>query len=118
MKLGKIITCYSFLLVVISCKELETNDSFQVFYPPPYDVLFGSKECFHTSQHKARTAFYPQISKLHFKKSPKEECNKDTRKGLGKGGLPSSGNTGEFELADLSPKSDIGLETERTSPED
>lgn len=31
---------------------------------------------------------------------------------------PPSGNMRELELADLSPKGDVGLETERRSPED
>lgn len=68
MKLRKIISCYYFLLVASSSKGPETNDSFQVLYPPADDKLFGSKEWFHISYRKARTAFHPQTSKLHLKK--------------------------------------------------
>lgn len=117
MKLWKIINCYSFLLVS-SCKGLETNDSLQVFYPPPYDILFGSRKCLHISQHKAENAFYPQTSKLHLKKwkkgwrtiliNPLEKAWAVYHRLLG--------NRRDLELADLIPKGDT--ETERRCTED
>lgn len=112
-KLWKIINCYSFLLVS-SCKGLETNDSLQVFYPPPYDILFGSKKCFHISQYKAENAFYPQTSKLHLKKGRRKIVINPLEKAWAVYHHPS----GNRELADLIPKGDTGLETERRCTED
>lgn len=89
MKLWKITSCYSFLLS--SSKGLEKKDSFYVFYPPPRDILFVSKECFVAQRQNCFLS--PNFKTVFQKKKPKkkkleEEHNEDIRKG--KSSLPSS----------------------------
>lgn len=58
------------------------------------------------------------MSKLLKKKKLEEDCNKATKRGWMKVVCPPPDNTRQLQLADLSPKGDIGLETERRPLED